>query len=93
MTSRFKKKPKPEIVFELDGHTFTVSEILEKYRRIHGSDIARSTIHARIKKGCDYEQLFRKLHTGRAEVRNIRNLTEIDEHKTFFKIFNKALNV
>jgi len=96
MTSH--SRTKPEKIYTMGDKTFTVGDILEKYKELHGTEIHRATIHTRMSKGFTYDELLQKKseNTARAVI-NQRMGTKIqleeerNERNNFFKTFNKAL--
>ena len=96
MTSH--SRTKPEKIYTMGDKTFTVSDILEKYKELHGTEIHRATIHTRMSKGFTYDELLqKKSNTTAKSVLYERMGTKIqlekerNERNNFFKSFNKAL--
>ena len=90
-------KTKPEKIYTMGGKTFTVSEIVEKYKKLHGTEIHKATIHTRMSKGFTYDELLqKKSDTTSKSVLYERMGTKMqlekerNERNEFFKIFNKA---
>jgi len=97
MTSRSSMQTKPEKIYSIGGKKFTVSDVCDKYRELHGSEIKRTAVHNRLGKGWTFDELVQKKHTG--YIRNTGIYTtnhakslaeEKDERNDFLKIFNKG---
>jgi len=91
-------RTKPEKVYKMGGKTFTVTDILNKYKELHGTELHRATVHTRMSKGFTYDELLQKKsqNTSRAVIvqrmgTKIQLEEERNERNNFFKTFNKAL--
>ena len=81
----------------MGGKTFTVSEIVEKYKKLHGTEIHKATIHTRMSKGFTYDELLQKKsqNTSRAVLSQrmgtkVQLESERTERNDFFRLFNKG---
>jgi hypothetical protein len=90
-------RTKPEKVYKMGGKTFTVTDILDKYKELHGTEIHRATIHTRMSKGFTYEELLQKKsqNTSRAVINQrmgtkVQLESERTERNDFFRLFNKG---
>ena len=95
---------KPEKIYTINGRSFTVTEVCEEYRRLHGKEIRKTTIHNRLRRGYDFDELVqesKQQHNTQSDEAIIRANSrykdmlkrEKDERLNFFKLLNKALNV
>ena len=90
-------RTKPEKVYKMGGKTFTVTDILDKYKELHGTELHRATVHTRMSKGFTYDELLQKKsqNTARAVINErmgtkVQLESERNERTDFFRLFNKG---
>jgi len=90
-------RTKPEKVYKMGGKTFTVTDILNKYKELHGTELHRATVHTRMSKGFTYDELLQKKsqNTSRAVLSQrmgtkVQLESERTERNDFFRLFNKG---
>lgn len=90
-------RTKPEKVYKMGGKTFTVTDILDKYKELHGTELHRATVHTRMSKGFTYDELLQKKsqNTARAVINErmgtkVQLESERTKRNEFFRLFNKG---